>query len=276
MPRVQRNRILLLASVLVAISPAWAGDLDPPGPPAPTMKTLVEVEPRAPLQNDFQTLMPVVITQPGSYYLAEDIFAFGAAHGILIQASQVTLDLNGFTVYGNVEVGSNKGILCDIGNAGVVIKNGTVRDFFQTGIDLFSCPNSRVLDVHALNNGLGGFGYGIFIGQDSAAVGCIAADNATDGLRSDFGSSFVRCSANDNGGIGINASVSVVDRCIARGNGGDGIRNANGLILHSLATNSAEDGIDATNSIVQSNSAPSNTGVNIDPDANSTIIENNQ
>ncbi len=275
MRRTERNRILLLA-ILAAISPAWAGDLDPPGPPAPTMKTLVEVEPRTLLRNDFQTFTPIVITQPGSYYLVEDIFAFGGAHGIHIQASQVTLDLNGFTVYGNIEIGSNKGILCDIGNAGAVIKNGTVRNFFQSGIDLFSCANSRVLDVHALNNGLGGFGYGIFIGQDSAAVGCIAADNATDGFRSDFGSSFVRCSANDNGGVGINAYVSLVDRCVARGNDGDGIRNANGLVIHSLATASGEDGIDVTNSIVQSNSAPSNTGTHIDPDVNSTIIENNQ
>ena len=49
-----------------------------------------------------------------------------------------------------------------------------------------------------------------------------------------------------------------------------------GLVLHSLATGNNEDGIDATNSIIQSNSAPSNTGVGIDPDGNSTIIENNQ
>lgn len=276
MPRIERNSILLLASILVAMSPAWAGDLDPPGPPGPTLKTLVEVEPRSLLQNDYQTFNPVVITQPGSYYLAEDIFAFGGAHGIHIQASQVTLDLNGFTVYGNLEVGSTKGIVCDFGNAGIVIKDGTVRDFFQSGVDLFNCPNSRVLDVHALNNGLGGFGNGIFIGKDSAAVGCIAADNASDGFRSDYGSSFVRCAANDNGDIGIEAYVSLVDRCIARGNGGDGIRNANGLVLHSLATGNNEDGIDASNSIIQSNSAPSNTGVGIDPDANSTIIENNQ
>ena len=82
--------------------------------------------------------------------------------------------------------------------------------------------------------------------------------------------------ANDNGDVGIDAYVSLVDHCIARGNGGDGIRNANGLVLHSLATGNDEDGIDATNSIIQSNSATSNTGVDIDPDANSTIIENNE
>jgi len=276
MQRTELIRILSLAAILIACSPTWAGDLDPPGPPAPTMKTLVEVEPRTLLQNDYQLFTPIVISEPGSYYLIENIFAFGGANGIYIQASQVTLDLNGFTIYGNTEVGSIKGIDCDFGNAGIVIKDGTVRDFFQSGIDLFNCPNSRVVDVHALNNGLGGFGNGIFIGKDSAAIGCIAADNASHGFRSDFGSSFVRCIATDNGDVGIDAYVSIVDRCVARGNGGDGIRNANGLVLHSLATNSGAEGIDPSNSLIQSNSAPANTGAGIDPDANSTIIENDQ
>ena len=39
------------------------------------MKDLDDVEPRIAIRNDFVGLIPIVISSPGSYYLAEDIFA---------------------------------------------------------------------------------------------------------------------------------------------------------------------------------------------------------
>src|SRR5689334_2327995 len=82
--------VALLAGAWVAS----AGPLDPPaGPVAPTMKTLSEVEPRIPIHS-----LPLTISQPGSYYLAENITAAGG--GITISADYVTLDLMGFSLSG--------------------------------------------------------------------------------------------------------------------------------------------------------------------------------
>jgi len=46
------------------------GSLTPPGAPAPTMKTLDQIEARTPITN---TTNLVTISQPGSYYLTHNL-----------------------------------------------------------------------------------------------------------------------------------------------------------------------------------------------------------
>jgi hypothetical protein len=63
----------------------------PPGAPAPTMKTLEQIEPRTPI-----SALPFTISSPGSYYVSGDLVVVANQHGISIDASNVTLDLGGF------------------------------------------------------------------------------------------------------------------------------------------------------------------------------------
>src|SRR5688572_21135329 len=71
------------------------GLLVPPGAPAPTMKTLEQIEPRTPISS-----IPFTITQPGSYYVTRNLTMVGTSDGITIQSNNVTLDLGGFTLDG--------------------------------------------------------------------------------------------------------------------------------------------------------------------------------
>ena len=67
------------------------GSLTPPGAPGETMKTLAQVEPRTPISS-----LPYTISEPGSYYVTGNLSSTG--HGIVIEASGVSVDLMGFSL----------------------------------------------------------------------------------------------------------------------------------------------------------------------------------
>src|SRR5262245_27942704 len=90
--RKRRWVLVGLASLGLGSWIAFAGSLEPPGPPAPT---LAEVEPRIAIHAGD---LPMNIGSPGSYYLAENISTGGG--GITIAADNVSIDLKGFTLQG--------------------------------------------------------------------------------------------------------------------------------------------------------------------------------
>jgi hypothetical protein len=106
----------------------------PPGPPAPTMKTLDRIEPRI----DLATVAgnanyEIVINAPGSYYLSNNL-GVTKANGIHIAATDVTVDLLGFQIARNQGGSGGWGILIDPTAARCTVKNGAITGF-GFGID---------------------------------------------------------------------------------------------------------------------------------------------
>ncbi len=137
---------------------ARGGPLDPSAPPSSTRP---QIEPRIPISQ-----LPFVINTPGSYYVTANLSNFS---GITINSDDVTVDLNGFTLWGGNLGGSNIGInVTTFPTRNVTIKNGIVEGY-PTGIGLGAATASRIEDVTVrfYTN------YGIQLGQDSVVEDCI-------------------------------------------------------------------------------------------------------
>jgi hypothetical protein len=112
---------VLLSTLNPQLSTVFAqGSLTPPGAPAPTMKSLDQIEARTPISS-----LPYTISTPGSYYLTSS-FNVNSGSAITITASQATLDLNGFTLSSTQATPTGAGILLAGGNSDITIRNGHI------------------------------------------------------------------------------------------------------------------------------------------------------
>jgi parallel beta-helix repeat protein len=119
--------LIISAFQFFSFSAFSQGPLTPPGTPAPTMKSLDQIEARTPISS-----LPFVISAPGSYYLTKNLSVSTGTNAIEISANEVTLDLNGFTLSSTASpaVGTAIFLTNANGNSDVTIRNG----FIQGGV----------------------------------------------------------------------------------------------------------------------------------------------
>jgi len=129
---------------------------------------------------------PFHITQPGSYRLASNLIVPNAnTTAVQIDASHVTLDLNGFAILGPTDcsgglvpcagAGSGIGINAPVFQANITIRNGTIQGMGLVGISL-NGEVHLVEDMHVRSNGaFGGIQINAVPGSDLA--GSIVRNN---------------------------------------------------------------------------------------------------
>jgi hypothetical protein len=266
MSDLDRRAILAGAGVLGTAALAGiarAGPLNPPsGAVAGTSKPLGEIEPRIAVNATNTPGAGVAIfriTQPGSYYLTGDVIGVSGLSGIIITASDVTLDLNGFRVQG--VAGSFIGISHSGSGGRVTIRNGTVSGWGASGVSVSSGASALIEQVTVSLNGGGGIsvvndafvrdcfalsntGQGISVGSRCVVIDCRAAFNMGAGISTAGQCQLVGCIATQNtsttfAGIVLGSFSSLVN-CLSYGNTLDGISLGN--VCECLDSNASSNG----------------------------------
>ena len=234
------HRFCLCAAIASAVLPSAVysqGPLQPPGGPAPTMKSLDELDAKlseanarlATLdskQNDAAaklekrtpiSSLPFTISTAGSYYVTANLTGVANQNGISVNTSNVSIDLMGHTISG--AAGSQTGIIGAPGADNITVRNGSVVGWAARGLSVAG-TRVRVERVTATANATAG----IFAGAAAVVVDCIAAENGAEGIILNAEGVVYRCDARFNGSNGIQAGgSSVVSHSVARDNRAIGI-----------------------------------------------------
>ena len=258
--------IVYLALLLLVPSGFPQGSLTPPGAPAPTMKTLDQLEPRTPI-----AALPFTISASGSYYVTGNLTAAGAASGITIATSDVTLDLGGFALTGGGSGTTGRAIdVTGLLRRNIYIRNGTVRGWSNGGVRADLATAVTVEKVRVIGNSGNAGDAGLVVGANSLVQDCVASNNsagfaAMAGIRAGDGSTVTGCVASSNGTLGFDLGKNViVKECAASGTvlGGGFKVGENSMLINCTAMgNQGGAGIDAgPQSALNTCTASNNTG----------------
>jgi hypothetical protein len=260
---MRKSVALALAPVGAAAAMAaivLAGPMDPPaGPVASTYKTLGDIEPRTAIQSlSGNDTARYVISRPGSYYLTGDVTGLSGRAGIEIQAGNVSIDLNGFTLAG--VPGSLDAIWASDGapKPAISVSNGVVTGWGGNGVDLHLQGTARVEGVRAHNNS----GSGILVGANGMVTNCQANSNGGFGVWAAHEAVISHSTASRNTGDGLHVDVeSVLDHVVASDNAGDGFEILhNAVASHCTASGNQQTGFRVgNNSTISFCTATSNT-----------------
>jgi parallel beta-helix repeat protein len=198
--------------------------------------------------------LPYTISQSGAYRLATNLSATATVtNGIVIVASDVTLDLGGFVLDGGAGSGNGCGIHVPGTVFNFVARNGTVRNWRLHGINARSVSLGRFADLQVRDNG-------------RALAG--------DGLRTGSNSQVSDCFAGGNGGAGIGAGDdNVISKCISSINSGNGIAAGNGCVIGQCTASGNEIGISVNgNSTIANCAVTANTAGGISCAGGDTVV----
>lgn len=256
---------LPLAALLLVLPPRAAaqGSLTPPpGAPAPTMKTLAQVEPRKEVNatnTPGDATYQFIISSPGSYYLGGNLTGVAGKHGIRIGAVDVTLDLKGFSMTGTA--GSLSAIHTFGGGRNLRVRDGIIREWGGDGANCQFALYPVYENLHFYINGADGFK----AGGGAILRNCVSSYNGGAGFN-------LGAVSSSGGGISESADDAIVESCFATGNGGNGFQVRGGVFTGCEARVNTGHGLSATQPITISQfMANGNTGDGIVAGAGSTL-----
>ncbi len=236
--------LLVMLSIIGFQSSVFAqGSLTPPpGAPAPTMKTLAQIEPRTPIST-----LPYTISNPGSYYLTTNLTGVSGNSGITIFSGNVVLDLGGFTLQG--VPGSGYGVYVSSTLTNLVVRNGTLTGWGNSGLDAYSGGYPRNMLFEHLTVSANGV-HGLYTEAGSIVRDCLSIGNGSDGISSE-GGEITHCISRNNGGYGFSiggtdtpVSSGTLLQCLAEYNSSGGFSLTSGRALDCDSQFNSADGFD--------------------------------
>jgi hypothetical protein len=232
---IAANTVTLLAIAVVLLRGQGIGPLDPPDAPADgvyrTLDEIYDVLQSAETRTPISTV-PIIITEPGSYYLTGNLVASPMGFpnaAIRINVPNVTLDLNGYTLSSTAE---SDGVAIFTVATAVRVQNGFIRGNTTLSID----PEARTWNFTKA-----GFQYGIFGAthiENVSVHGCraIGIENQRDPA------TVIGCSISECGGRAIHLWKPGLVRDCQLSRNGSGVFASSAVVTNCHAFQNEKDG----------------------------------